>query len=165
MKIEDYIFTQSALNKALHDNPDSKVGFALFAAMFSEQVNALREHIEEDGQLPSADFLSGIHKDTRAQYHLKAENADYHTATALNQALNSCQMHAFNLILCAQSHPLSMHNNLWRIDQDIITNCSFATQQGFKQRIPTDLFSIDDNVNPQQADMLHDIIEQGSTIL
>lgn len=161
MNIQDYILTQNTLNKALHKGTDARRDFALFAAIFGEQIDSLREHIEDGDDAPVSDFLNGIKSDTRPHYHLKAEDKDFEVTNALNVALGAQQLMRFNLIMSQQSHPLSMHNDAKHIEDDVLLNCPFATQQRLKSMQSKNFDEKDDySGNNQRPAMLYDIIQQ-----
>lgn len=161
MKIQDYIFTQNTLNKTLHKGTDAQHDFALFAAIFGEQIDSLREHLEDGNDAPVSDFLNGIKSNTRPRYHLKAEKKDFEVANALNMALDAQQLLRFNLIMSQQSHPLSMHNDAKHIQDDVMLNCSFAAQQRLKAMQSKNFDEQGDySDNNQRPDMLYDIIQQ-----
>ncbi|WP_371193271.1 hypothetical protein [Glaciecola sp. SC05] len=160
MKLDDYVYTQKTLNQALHVDSAGKARFALFSAIFNDQLDIYREHIERDEPLLSADPFVGMHTNTRCQYHLMTEDADYQTAQALNRAINQHQMLGFSLLMCAQTHPLSMHNDEKHINEEVIANCSYATQQTHRKMQSVATLVNDDELYVQRPEMLHEIIEQ-----
>lgn len=131
----------------------------LFSAIFSDQVDCIREHIEHEDQLLVHNQWQGISPNTRSAYQLQVQTQDYKTASALNDAANEGALQQYRLLLCANTHPLSMHNNAKHIDEEVLSNCPFATQQKFRDKTLSDTYVETEQVQ-QSPSILHDIIEK-----
>lgn len=164
MNINDYIYTQNTINKALHAPGDGHLDFALFASIFSEQIELSREHIQADEEIPAVSFIEGIEGNTHKTFHLKAEARDYAIYERFNDALQRQNTLEYKLLQCMSSVPLSLHDDHQYIDDDILNNCSITTQQAYKQKqnayYDAELGEDADSSNQQQPAWLHDIIEQ-----
>jgi hypothetical protein len=165
MNIHDYIYSQNTINKALHAPGEEHLDFALFASIFSEQMDLSREHIQADEEIPVPTFIEGIEGNTHKAFHLKAEAQDYKMYQLLNDALQRQNMLEYKLLQCMSCVPLSLHDDHQHIDDDVLSNCSMATQQTFKQKQSAyyDAAELGEDANAsnqQQPAWLHDIIEQ-----
>ena len=162
MKLEDYIYTQNAINKALNVPSENKLDFALFASMFDAQLDVLREHMQCTDETPLSSFIEGIEQDTHHQFHLKALANDYKLAERLNEALIKQSLADYKLLQCAYSYPLSMHDDPRHINDEVLENCSMRTQQACKEH-EFDSFHETQELSEEHPEWLFDIIEQTKT--
>jgi hypothetical protein len=169
MKLEHYINIQQDINKALQSGNASGSDAALFNALFSEQIELQREHVEADEMFVADDMLAGIVKNSRPSTHNKVLASDYECASALNSAFQGNRILDVRFLLCSQSSPLSMHDDSRYIDDTVMANCPYDAQQRIEKQRKTDVFAtIDEPTNveiEQQTTMLDDVIAMAQSQL
>jgi hypothetical protein len=141
MQLEHYLNIQRDLNRALFSSDSPSLDYALFNAIFSEQIEFQREHIEADNEQLTHDVLSGLLKESRCTTHNKVLASDYECASAINKAFQANRGIDAWFLLCSQSVPLSMHDDSRYIDDTVIANCPYDAQQRIEKQRQTDVFA------------------------
>lgn len=125
--------------------------FALLLSMLETNVLARPHYARDVDHLPQ----QKLPNDYRSA-PLKVSDADWQTASVQSQLFHQNPQDA-GLYLTMHPQPLSLYNSTNHIDAEVITNCSYFTQQQHKQprdpEIPVDqtgLYDILQSLHPQQ---------------
>lgn len=160
MQLEHYLNIQRDLNRALLSSNAPSLSYALFNAIFTEQTEFQREHIEDDNEQLTHDVFSSLLKDRRCTTHNKVLATDYSCATAINKAFQSNRAIDAWFLLCSQSAPLSMHNDSRYIDDTVMANCPYITQKLIRKQRQTDVFAELDESDHGQLEQKVSMLEQ-----
>jgi hypothetical protein len=169
MQLEHYLNIQRDLHRALVSSNAPNLDYSLFNAMFTEQIEFQREHVEADHQDLTHDVLTGLLNDTRCTTHNKVLASDYKCASAINKAFHANRAIDAWFLLCSQSVPLSMHDDSRFIDDTVMANCPYDAQQRIQKQRQSDVFATLDTCDhvdiEQKVDMLDELIAEAQSQL